>query len=238
MQRAGVPPAVGAADATDDRPRFLGWPGWAHLRYGALLGLANTLWFAVVYGGADAITARHGLRIPVHLPGELRIPLVPAMSAVYMSLYALFLSAPFVLRGRRELRALVLTLAFVIGCAGIGFLLLPAELAFAPPREGELGRWSGLFHLADDLNLDYNLVPSLHVAFAVVCAAAFSRRAAVPARVGLWAWAALIAAATVLTHQHHLLDVAAGWLLAVASVRGVYDRLRPYASASWPVIRR
>jgi membrane-associated phospholipid phosphatase len=204
---------------------LLGWPGWGHLRHAVLLGLANALWFALVYGGADAVAARHRLRVPVHLPAELRIPLVPAMTAAYMSLYALFALAPFVLRPRRELRAFVLTLAVVIAVAGIGFLLLPAELAFPPPVEEDLGRWSGLFHLADDLNLTYNLVPSLHVAFAVACAGAFSRQASRRASAGLWCWAALIAAATVLTHQHHLLDVVTGWLLAVAGVRGVYDRL-------------
>ncbi|HEX6899368.1 MAG TPA: phosphatase PAP2 family protein [Thermoanaerobaculia bacterium] len=198
---------------------FLAWPGWAHLRYAGLLSLANTLWFLLVYGGADALTARRAFRVPVHLPAELHIPFVPWMAVAYMSIYPLFFLAPFILRARHEFRAAVGAMAFVILCGGAGFLLFPAELAFPPPTTGQLGAWAGLYRAADALNLTYNLLPSLHVAFAVVCAALFSPRAPGPVRLLLWSWAALIAASTVLIHQHHLLDVAAGWLLAVAGVK-------------------
>jgi len=198
---------------------FLAWPGWKHLRYAGLLSLANTFWFVLVYGGADLLTARRGLRLPVHFTAELSIPFVPAMTVFYMSLYLLFFMAPFILRTSREFRAVVLAMASAILVSGIAFLLWPAELAFAPPDEADLGIWAGLYHIADDLNLTYNLLPSLHVAFAVVCVAFFSRRAPRPVKVLLWLWAALIAASTVLIHQHHVLDVVTGWLLALACVK-------------------
>jgi membrane-associated phospholipid phosphatase len=203
---------------------FLAWPGWANLRYALVLSFANTLWFVLVYGGMDALTARRSFRVPVHFPAELAIPFVPAMTLFYMSIYLLFWMAPFVLRTRREFRALVTTLAFAIFCGGIGFLLFPADLAFAQPREEELGIWAGMFHLADKMNLTYNLLPSLHVAFAVICVAIFSARAPLVGKVLLWFWAAMVAASTVLIHQHHLLDVAAGWLLAVVCVRSIFKR--------------
>jgi membrane-associated phospholipid phosphatase len=208
---------------------FLAWPGWAHLRYAALLSLANTLWFVLVYGGMDSLTARRSFRVPVHFPAELAIPFVPAMTLFYMSIYLLFWMAPFVLRTRREFRALVITMAAAIFCGGIGFLLFPADLAFAPPREEELGIWAGMFHLADKLNLTYNLLPSLHVAFAVICVAIFSARAPATGKVLLWFWAAMVAASTVLIHQHHLLDVATGWLLALVCVESIFGR---FASGS------
>ena len=208
---------------------FLAWPGWAHLRYALALSIANTLWFVLVYGGMDALTARRSFRVPVHFPAELAIPFVPAMTLFYMSIYLLFWMAPFVLRTRREFRALVITLAFAIFVGGIGFLLFPADLAFAQPREEELGIWAGMFHLADRMNLTYNLLPSLHVAFAVICVAIFSTRAPVAGKVLLWIWAAMVAASTVLIHQHHLLDVATGWLLALVCVNSVF---RPLASDS------
>jgi membrane-associated phospholipid phosphatase len=204
------------------REPFLAWPGRAHLREAALLALANTLWFLVIYGGADLLTAHRTLRVPVHLAAELAIPLVPWMTVAYMSIYPLFVMAPFVLRTRREFRAAVATLAGVILIGGICFLLIPAQLAFAPPRPGELGAWAGLYDFADRLNLTYNLVPSLHVAFAVACVAMFARRAPRPLQPLLWAWALLIAASTVLTHQHHILDAVTGWLLGVAGVRVVF----------------
>src|SRR5258708_28103353 len=110
---------------------FLAWPGWAHLRYAALLSFVNTLWFVLVYGGMDALTARRTFRVPVHFPEELTIPFVPAMTLFYMSIYFLFLMAPFVLPTLREFRALVVTLAVAIFFGGIGFLLFSAYLAFA-----------------------------------------------------------------------------------------------------------
>ncbi|HYH46347.1 MAG TPA: phosphatase PAP2 family protein, partial [Thermoanaerobaculia bacterium] len=88
------------------------------------------------------------------------------------------------------------------------------ELAFAPVREEDLGIWAGLYRIADGLNLTYNLLPSLHVTFAVLCVSAFSPRAPRTVRALLWLWALLIAASTVLIHQHHVLDAVAGWLLA------------------------
>lgn len=203
---------------------LLAWPGWPHLRYAGLLSFANALWFVLIYGGMDYFTARRSFRVPVHFPAELRIPFVPAMTVFYMSLYLLFLMAPFVLRTRREFRALVMTLALVIFCAGIGFLLFPADLAFVPPREEDLGIWARLFHFADTLNLTYNLLPSLHVAFAVACVVIFSGRAPGIPRVLLWLWAIMIAASTVLTHQHHVLDAVTGWLLALICVRKLFYR--------------
>lgn len=203
---------------------FLAWPGWSHLRYALLLSFVNTLWFVLVYARMDSLTARRSFRVPVHFPAELAIPFVPAMTLFYMSIYLLFWMAPFVLRTRREFRALVITMAVAIFCGGIGFLLFPADLAFAPPREDELGIWAAMFHFADKLNLTYNLLPSLHVAFAVICIAIFSARAPAIGKVLLWFWAAMVAASTVLIHQHHLLDVATGWLLALVCVRSIFGR--------------
>jgi membrane-associated phospholipid phosphatase len=153
------------------------------------------------------------------------IPFVPSMTVFYMSIYLLFLAGPLILRKRREIRGLVGTLAVIIFCGGIGFLLFPADLAFATPQEGELGVWAGLFHLADKLNLTYNLLPSLHVALAVACVGVYAERAPLVGKILLWLWAMMIAVSAVLTHQHHVMDAVTGWALAVAAVKVVYPRL-------------
>ena len=205
---------------------FFAWPGWRHLAYAWTLSLANGAWFALVFYGCDLASAHRQLRVRVHFDAELSIPFVPAMTVVYSSLYLLFLAVPFVLRTRREIRAAVATMAVAIGIGAAGFLLLPAQVAFAPVEEETLGRWEGLYRLADRLNLTYNLVPSLHVALTVICSAILARRAAPWGKVALWTWAGAVAASTVLTHQHHVVDVATGWLLAIACVRLVNDRMQ------------
>jgi len=204
---------------------FVAWPGWSHLLYAWALSLANGVWFMFVFGGCDFITAHRALRIPVHFAAELKIPFIPAMTAVYMSIYLLFLAGPFILRTRRAFRAMIATLATMIGIAGVGFLLIPGQLAFSPPREQDLGIWAGMFHLADRLNLDYDLVPSLHIALSVACISAFGTHTGVMGRTLLWIWATAIALSTLLTHQHHVIDVVTGWFLATLCIRFIYSRL-------------
>lgn len=198
---------------------FLAWPGWAHLRIAWLQTALVTAWFAVVFLATNWLTAQHALRVRVHFDAELQIPLLPAFTLIYMSIYALFLAAPFVLRTRHEITALAKAQALTILVAGFFFVLIPARLAFPPATDSELGVWRALFHFADRLNLDYNLVPSLHVALSLVCVELFAARATTFGRGWLRTWGALIAAATMFTHQHHLVDVLAGYALALATVK-------------------
>jgi membrane-associated phospholipid phosphatase len=204
---------------------FIAWPGRRHFLYAVALSLANLVWFEAVFLACDAVTRGRTLRVPIHTALDLQSPFVPWMALVYLSIDLLMLAGPFILRTRREFRAAIATLATAIGIAGVCFLLIPADLAYPPVRESELGIWAGAYHLADALNLTYNLVPSLHVALTVACVAAFAERARPAARALLWLWATAIAASTLLAHQHHLIDVVTGWLLGVLCFRLVYRPL-------------
>lgn len=197
---------------------FLGWPGWLNLRRAWLLTALNTAWFTLVYGGCNWITAHRTLRVRLDLPGEVQtMPFVPAMAVFYMSVYLLFLAGPFIVRERRDFQTLIGALALATAIGGVGFLLFPACPAYPPP--GELGAWAGWYDCADQINLDYNMAPSLHVALSVGCVAAYARGAPAAGRCLLWAWAGGIALSTLLIHQHHMVDVASGWGLGVAAWR-------------------
>lgn len=208
---------------TSHREPFLCWPGGDHLRYFAFLALAQTIWFGLIYGGADFLTARRTLRLQVHLKVEEKLPFIPAAVVIYVSIYILFCAIPFILQTRRQLKALAITQALVTLCGGICFLLFPAELDFPVPRD--LGMCAGLFRFADWQNLNYNQVPSLHVALSVVCVAAFASRAAATGKIFLWLWVAAISVSAVLTYQHHILDVISGFILGILATKLVYNRL-------------
>jgi membrane-associated phospholipid phosphatase len=202
---------------------FWGWPGWKHLRFAWLVSLAGLLWFMLVYGGADFLTAQRSFRVRVYLDAELEIPFIPEAAIVYMSIYPLFVAAPFVLRKRAEFFALAMTLNLSILIAGVCFLSFPAQLGFTPPTN--FGLSPNLYHFADNLSLTYNLVPSLHVALSTICIAVFAERATTVWKILFWAWAAAIAVSTLLIHKHHLLDVATGFLLAWAVLKFFHQRL-------------
>jgi hypothetical protein len=202
------------------RERFVAWPGWDLLGYTLRLTAMLTLWWVVVYHGADRWTGMRVDRVRTHLDVELAMPFVPPFILAYLSLDLVFVLAPFVLRSRRELHALALALASATAVAGVGFLLVPAEPAY-PSRNP--GVWAGAFRVARTMALRYNMVPSLHVTLSCVCLAAYGTRCGGAGRLFLCAWGTAIAVSTLLTHQHHVLDVIAGLILAWAAKRFIYD---------------
>jgi membrane-associated phospholipid phosphatase len=210
---------------------FMAWCGWAHVRWFLVLWASVAIEFAMIFAGGDFITAQRQTRLHFYLQSELAIPLIPSMVAVYMSIYLIFLPAPFVLRSRGEINALATALAKVILIAGVGFLLFPAQLGFpsTPSEVAQLDpptahRWGALLLFADQMNLDYDLIPSLHVALFVACASVYAKRAGVVVRSVLVTWAVAVAASTVLTHQHQAVDVIAGAVLGVWGAVEVHKR--------------
>ncbi len=191
-------------------------PSCAHLVHFVCLGVALNAWFLLVYGGADWVTGRHSYRVPIAMEWESRIPYLPASVVAYMSIYGLFLLAPFVLRETRPLNQLARAIFVMIAISGVFFLAVPSELDFQPQQPQS---WKTWIWVADTLNLHYNCIPSLHVGLSVACVAAFTRYTAGMFSFFLWLWAAAVAASTMLLHQHHLIDVLTGWWLALFCVR-------------------
>ena len=206
---------------TVDRPSqpFLAWPGSANLRITIPLCLSFLKLFSSVYGGTSLLAAvRHPHPDPsFHF--ETSFPFVPSMAAVYLTVPLALLLTPFILRTWRDLTPFFLTLTAETLVAGLCFLIVPFAQAY-PPRVAS-GFWGGIFRVADTLNLDYNEVPSLHVAFAVTLALVFGRRCGWLGRLLFLAWTVVVVLSTLLIHEHHLLDVGAGIALAVAAVAAV-----------------
>lgn len=205
---------------------LLGWPGLGPLSYAyGILGPPLTLWFVLIYGGADWLTGMHDFRVRLHLAAELSIPFVPAMVVFYNSMHFGYLIAPFILRYRPEMHAMALTWVIITLLAGIVFLLLPSEDAFPTPPDSALGVWRAMFRLADNANLRFNSCPSMHVAWGIVCVDVYSRYANRIEVWLLWFWGAGMIASTLLLHQHHIIDAVGGTGLALVGSRILYPRL-------------
>ncbi len=190
-----------------------------------LWGLVLSAWFSSVFYGADLITAHRPLNVVPHMAWELRLPFLPWLAPVYLSVHILLGAAPLLLATRRELDALGLALCADVLVAGIGFILYPARLAFPSTPDPE--SWPAVFRFADWINGDFNLVPSLHVALSVTCVAVCARRMPGWCASALWLWPGAIGVSTLFLHQHHVIDVATGWLLGAASGRLSLPRVVP-----------
>ena len=168
------------------------------------------------------------VRYRPELPLDRMLPLVPAWSLIYGAPYALLILLPaFVVRHEELIRRTLHAYLFIWLVSYAFFFAIYPTLAPRPPLiTGEgFAVWGlrGLYG-ADPPN---NCFPSLHVAHSFVSALAVGR---VHRRLGNWslAAAAVVAASTLFTKQHYVLDVVAGIALAAVAHRWF---LRPFASA-------
>lgn len=214
---------------------FWGWPGGTNLAYAYLvLGPMLLSWFVFVYAGADYLTGLHDHRVPLYFQCELRIPFVPAMVLIYNSLHLAYSIAPFVLRTRPEMNAMAIVWVLITAVGGVFFLTLPFEVGYLEPADGSIGVWRTMYQLADDANLTFNAFPSLHVAWFIACIDVYAGKARQFGKLLLWSWGVAMMLSTLLTHFHHVSDVAGGFLLAILGSRVLYPwllaKLQQYAT--------
>lgn len=201
-----------------ERQRQLEWSVLAcHV---VIFGIA----FQLLYGIGSADFAARSLLHDVALPIDARAPFWPLWSLAYVSIAPLLLTAALALRTPDRslpfLAALMLQLAVGVLC----FLAFPVRAM--PVSDSALsGFEAAVFALADGINLEGNMMPSLHVAFALSAAWAAGPRLSVPLRALVWGWALAVCASTWLIRQHWLLDIAGGAVLAAVVMGLAYPRL-------------
>jgi membrane-associated phospholipid phosphatase len=155
----------------------------------------------------------------VHVPVlflDRLVPLQPAWSLVYGSLYLFLILLPvFLLRQEEHIRRTVLAYLMVWISAYVCFLVYPT---MAPRPEKVLGEGFAVWGLQFLYSADppYNCFPSLHVAHSFVSALTCYR---LHRGVGIAAalCASLVGVSTLYTKQHYILDVIAGIFLAFAA---------------------
>jgi membrane-associated phospholipid phosphatase len=185
----------------------------AALRWRALAtSLALSILFILVYGGCLWITVRrHDVGV-FYFQWERAIPFVPWMILPYLSIDLFFFAAPFLFPNERELRLYAWRVAATIVIAGICFLIFPLRFAF--PRPTATGWLGVLFDRFRALDAPHNLCPSLHAALLVLLVGAYARHLRRWRRALALGWLFLVGCSPLLTHQHHVIDIVAGFALA------------------------
>jgi hypothetical protein len=167
--------------------------------------------FVVVYGWCNWFTAQRANVPSLFFEWERSIPFVPLMIVPYMSIDLFFVAAPFLCRTNRELATFSKRIAATILIGGVCFLLFPLRFAFERPyAAGWLGAFFDWFRGMDQ---PYNLLPSLHIALRTILAELYARHTRGVLRAASNLWFLLIGLSAVLTYQHHVMDVVAGFAL-------------------------
>ena len=176
------------------------------------ISVALSIFFLIVYGGCNWITARRANVGTFYFEWERAIPFLPFFILPYMSIDLFFVAAPFLCRTERELSILAKRITTGIVIAGICFLIFPLRFAFPRPQaDGFLG---AIFDWFRGMDQPYNLLPSLHAALMLILADVYFRNTRGILRIAIMIWFVLIGLSPVLTYQHHLIDIAGGFVLA------------------------
>ena len=170
--------------------------------------------FFTVYPLCNWLTSKRDSTFDLFFSFELNIPFVPEFIWAYLSLYVLFIIPPFFL-SRSQLETLGKQLLAATIFSGIIFLLFPASLGFE--RSTPLDSfYSALFDNLFAVDLPHNMVPSLHVAFSALILLTLAKHVErISAKAVFGILLVLICVSTILVHQHHMLDVATGLLVAM-----------------------
>ena len=183
---------------------------WKAVKTSAWLGVL----FLVVYNGANYLTSlRQGVGTWV-FAWERFIPFVPIFIIPYMSIDLFFMAGPFLCRSDEERRILARRITAAILIGGAFFLIHPLRLATERPHvEGWLG---AIFNPFCAVDKPFNLLPSLHITLRTLLADLYARHSRGALRWASHLWFSAIGFSTLLVHQHHVVDVIGGFLLAMA----------------------
>lgn len=192
-----------------DREPGLLWPAlWR-------LALAGSV-FIIVYGGCNRFTStRHDVGIWMW-EWERHIPFVRELVVPYWSLDLFFCGAFFICTSKVELNLLTKRLVAVVLFSGLCFLLFPLRMGL--PRPEPVGWTAPLFRALYFNDMPYNLAPSLHIGLRSLVWVFYGAHLTGWKRQVTKFWFMLIGASTLLVWQHHVIDVATGfvmgWLIA------------------------
>jgi hypothetical protein len=204
-------PHIAGVDETSIEPR-----PWKEAMLWLLL-LAPV--FLIAYTAANLYAAQlPPARVhEISMGWERSIPFLPWTILLYLSIYLLYVAAPFLCRTRRELRVHASRFVLVTAISVVCFVLFP--LRFGPARPQVTGIPGLLFDLVGSIDHPYNQAPSMHIGLLVVLWSCYRRHC--PSR---WVWLlnlgfACIATSVLTTWQHHFVDIPTGFAVGVLACR-------------------
>ncbi|MBU6351349.1 MAG: phosphatase PAP2 family protein [Chloroflexi bacterium] len=181
---------------------------WLNWLYPLLVGgLFATIWVV------NDFTARRTRHFTTRHRLDDLIPFLPIFALPYFSAYVLGNGAYLFLREDANFTRILLGYLLIYLLSNISYLLLPTRVE----RREQLTPDTASTHILarfQHLSKPFNNFPSMHVSYCLFSALVVATYADNEWGGVLLVWAGVVALSTLFTKQHHLLDVAAGALLA------------------------
>jgi membrane-associated phospholipid phosphatase len=198
-------------------------PNKARLKEIAIWGALATVAFPLIYGVCNYLASQQTDFYKAYFQWELAIPLVPWMIYPYMSLNVLFVEAAFILK-EGAVKAYCLSLVASLFVAAFIFYFFPGELGFVRPDYVE--SYNDIFQGMYSIDKPHNLFPSLHVTYSSLSAMAMIQQTKSKVfHAFMSLWVIVIALSVVLVHQHHVIDIVLGFVLAIITYKQVYLKI-------------
>jgi hypothetical protein len=181
------------------------------------IGFGMTVWRGVPSGMID-----------VRLGFERGWPVIEFAEWIYLSVYFVPISMPWLATQRWALRRYAIHLWWLLGASLVCFWLLPFG---SPPRTFEPTSLAGEILAWETGRADFAAasLPSFHVFWGLLCANLLETRSRLAGVLG-WLWAIAVAGSCVATGAHAMADIAASVVIYVAVVALVRtDERRPEA---------
>lgn len=174
--------------------------------------IISALLFSVIYNfsGWYASNSKH-----VHsfvLNFEDRIPFLSWMVIPYMSSGLFFCLIFFFCSSYKELSLLTKRINFITLVSGIIFILFPLKHTFVKP-EVDSPLLGFFFQFLGTWDTNYNQAPSLHISYALIFWSVFRNWKNKTQRALIIIWLSLMGISTITIYQHHLIDIAASFVL-------------------------
>jgi len=161
------------------------------------------LLFCTIFYGIDYLTAQRKILYHLYFHWELCIPYIHFMFYIYFSVLFLPFVVPLIVSTPYKIRLWTEQMSAAIIISVCFFLLFPATLGYSETKPST-------FLSPEIINIitgTYNLFPSLHVALSLITIKIIWLELKIAGKFFIAIWALLMTISTILTHQHHILDV-------------------------------
>lgn len=190
----------------------ISWPDKSRwLAFLKFMGMFYLFFFPVYFGGGH-IAENAQDTFGLYLSWEPDIPLVPWMIWPYLTLFSLFL-LPLFHMSAKQISVLSRQSTATLVVAGVSFFLLPTHSGYPAIQVEDLHQ--SMFKILFLVDTPHNLAPSLHVAFSALILLGSASLTSTRLAWGYRFWLVLLSVSTVLVHQHHIIDVVSGFVLAL-----------------------